>query len=365
MLVPLPGTLTAKLDLQENVPLAPLTTLKIGGEARFFVKAATAEQVAAALTLADSQGLDLFVLGGGSNVLVSDSGFDGLVLQPALLGITYAEVGETASGQGAVLVTAQAGEDWDSFVEYCVERELAGIECLSGIPGWVGGTPVQNVGAYGQEVSETIVSVHCLDRQSAQVLDLSAAQCEFAYRRSIFNSTLRDRYIVLSVTFGLLKKGAPKLAYPELQKAVGTGSAIPTLSDVRKAVLNIRRGKSMVIDPDDANSRSAGSFFKNPVVVRSKLTEIEEIFPQESVPFYDAGNGMVKIPAAWLIEKAGFGKGFSHGNAGISSNHSLALINRGGAAAAELVSLKHMIVDAVKVMFGIELSPEPVFVGFE
>lgn len=353
-----------QIHIQEDVELAPLTTLNIGGRARYFVKAKTAEEAAAAVSFAAGRGLELFVLGGGSNVLVSDRGFNGFVLQAALSGISDAEGTMDSSTPRQILVTAQAGEEWDKFVEYCVGRNLAGVECLSGIPGWVGGTPVQNVGAYGQEVSETIVSVRCLDLKTGEMVDLSARECGFSYRRSIFNSTHRDWYLVLSVTFRLLEGGDPKLVYPELQRSVEGGAKVPTLSDARNAVLSIRRSKSMVIDPSDPNSRSAGSFFKNPIVDREKLAMINRLLHGESAPFFDAGGEMVKIPAAWLIERAGFGKGFIHGNAGISSKHSLALINRGGATAAELVSLKDMIIDAVERSFGIELTPEPVFIGF-
>lgn len=356
------------LDIQENVPLAPLTTLKVGGPARFFVEARTEEEVQAALVHASAHRLDVFILGGGSNILVSDAGFGGLAVRVALKGITPqapAASGENAAASGGdrVLIEARAGEDWDKFVEYCIGRDLAGIECLSGIPGFVGGTPVQNVGAYGQEVSETIVSVRCLDRESGSFVTLSNEDCGFSYRKSSFNSTLKDRYVVLSVLFALEPGGRPKIAYKDLREAFP--GPTPTLAETRAAVLKIRGAKSMVIDPNDPNSRSAGSFFKNPIVDRSELPEIANAALAETVPSFEADGDMVKIPAAWLIERAGFQKGFSMGNAGISTNHSLALINRGGATADEIVTLKNTIVESVKAKFGIELVPEPIFVGFD
>lgn len=336
------------LDIQKDIPLAPLTTLKIGGRARLFVVARDEEQVAEAVKFAKDNGLDLFVLGGGSNALVSDKGFDGLVLQIALKGISETDT-----------ITVAAGEDWDEFVAYCVKNDLAGVECLSGIPGFAGGTPVQNVGAYGQEVSETIVSVRCFDRKTDEFVTLSNADCGFSYRTSVFNSTERDRYIVLNVTFKLQKGGEAKIVYKDLKEHFSDKR--PSLAEVREAVLKIRRAKSMVIDASDPNSKSAGSFFKNPVVERSKFDEIRAAY--ENAPSFDFGD-KVKIPAAWLIENAGFHKGFASGNAGISTNHTLALINRGGASAEELLSLKDDIQSGVEAKFGIMLQPEPVFVGF-
>ena len=341
-------------ELQQDVHLGPLTTLDIGGPARFFVVAQSEKQIAEAFMFAKRESLDLFILGGGSNVLISDRGFDGLVLQIALKGVST-----SVEQDGVVSVTANAGEDWDGFVLYCVENELAGVECLSGIPGLVGGTPVQNVGAYGQEVSETIVSVRCFDRKANDVITLTNADCGFRYRTSVFNSTESDRYIVLSVTFALRKGGEPKIVYKDLKEHFEEKR--PSLGEVRDAVLKIRRSKSMVIDHDDPNSKSAGSFFKNPVVEKNKLEEIRTV--RKNVPSFEFGD-KVKIPAAWLIENAGFFKGSVFGNAGISSNHTLALINRGSASAEEIILLKNEIQKAVEAKFGITLQPEPVFVGF-
>ena len=334
------------------MPLAPLTTLQIGGPARFFVRAESAEEVAGAFELATMRGLRVFVLGGGSNLLVADDGFDGLVIQTALRGID--RDGHT--------ITAGAGEDWDTLVSLCVAEGLGGVECLSGIPGSVGGTPIQNVGAYGQEVSDTITSVRCFDRSSGDILDLSHADCGFTYRRSIFNSVERDHYIVLSVTYQLDETARPKIEYKDLQTHFGDRE--PTLADVREAVLVIRRSKSMVIDPNDPNSRSAGSFFKNPVVGQEKFDAIS-LELGGTVPHFSGGDNLIKIPAAWLIERAGFAKGFRLGNVGISSNHSLALVNLGGGSAREILALKEKIQAAVSEKFDILLQHEPVFVGFD
>jgi len=343
------------VNIRENVPLASLTTLKIGGPASFFAEAVHEDEIVEAFEFADSRGLDVFVLGGGSNILVSDEGFDGLVIQIGIKGIA-----EGGSGNPDYDITAQAGEDWDSFVAYCVERRLAGVECLSGIPGFVGGTPVQNVGAYGQDVSETIVSVRCFDRETREFVAFSNAECGFEYRKSIFNSTHRDRYVVISVTYELRQSGEPMIVYKDLiEHFVDTN---PGLSEVRAAVLQIRRAKSMVIDASDPNSQSAGSFFKNPVVPLYKYDVMAEELG--FVPHFPAGDDLVKIPAAWLIERAGFPKGYTKGNAGISSNHTLALINRGGASAHEIISLKDDIQQAVNERFNIELYPEPIFIGF-
>ena len=342
-----------RLNIKENAPLAPMTTLKVGGAARFFVCAGSAEAVAEACEYARARRLDIFFLGGGSNIVVADSGFPGLVVQIATKGID----------REGDMVTAQAGETWDDLVSFCVEHNLAGVECLSGIPGLVGGTPIQNVGAYGQDVSETIASVRCLDRTDGRVKDLANNECGFTYRTSIFNSTVRGRYVVLAVTFALKAGGRPKITYKDLQESFRGHE--PTLAETRNAVIAIRRSKSMVIDPADPNSRSVGSFFKNPIVDPALFDKIAAMPGSGQVPHFDAGPAKVKIPAAWLIEKAGFYKGYARGNAGISTNHSLAIVNRGGATAAEIIDLKDEITAGVEAKFGITLVPEPIFIGFE
>ncbi|MGD9629752.1 MAG: UDP-N-acetylmuramate dehydrogenase [Pyrinomonadaceae bacterium] len=345
------------MEISENIPLAPYTTLGVGGPARYFAEARSESEVAAALEFAAARSLPVFVLGGGSNIVVADRGYDGLVVKIDISGVEY----EDEDGV-AVAVTAGAGEDWDGLVEQCVNSGLAGVECLSGIPGSVGGTPVQNVGAYGQDVSETIVSVRCLDRATGTPTLLTNAECGFGYRTSIFNTTLRDRYIVTSVAFRLERGDSARVAYKDLVEHFGGRK--PSLLEVREAVLAIRRSKSMVIDNADPNSRSAGSFFKNPVVDRSVAESVAIKLGVDRVPQFPFGDNMVKIPAAWLIERSGFSKGFKLGNAGISANHSLAIVNRGGASAVEILALKELIETSVYHKFGISLVPEPLLVGF-
>lgn len=340
-------------QIQTDVPLGPLTTLGIGGPARFFASVETEGEIETALSFAETRGLDVFILGGGSNLLVADAGFDGLVLQINLKGILRSD-GQTGK------LSVGAGEEWDRFVVFCVANDLAGAECLSGIPGLVGGTPIQNVGAYGQEVSETITSVRCYDRSERRFVELSHAECGFEYRKSNFNSTERNRYIVTSVSYNMRPGGQPKIEYKDLIEHFAGRK--PTLAETRAAVLEIRRAKSMVIDPADPNSRSAGSFFKNPIVAKTRLDQLRDRYP--NMPSFPVSETTVKIPAAWLIENAGFRKGFVSGKAGLSANHTLALINRGGATAKDLLDLKAVISGAVLERFGIELYPEPVFLGF-
>lgn len=353
--------MASEIIFQENISLAPLTTLKIGGEARFFARAENEGQIFEALDLARQKSLTVFILGGGSNVLIADKGFDGLVLQIALKGIS--REGNT--------VTAAAGEDWDGFVGHCVAEDLAGLECLSGIPGFVGATPIQNVGAYGQEVSETITTVRVYDRETGDIKDLSRAECGFSYRSSIFNTSERERYIVLAVTFALTQNGEPAIRYADLKKYFADGNTHPSLSEVREAVTRIRARKSMVISAADPNSKSAGSFFKNPVVSRQQYQSIQKtaeslglIADHATVPSFPAPDEQVKIPAAWLIEKSGFYKGYVRGNAGLSANHTLAIINRGGANASDVLELKDEIQNKVQEKFGVALKPEPIFIGF-
>ena len=347
--------------LREQVPLAPLTTLGVGGPARYFAEARTESDVREAVQHAKSLNAPLFVLGGGSNLLVADSGFDGLVLKIALRGI------EQAPGDGeSVIFDGAAGEEWDHFVARAVAENCAGIECLSGIPGSVGGTPVQNVGAYGQEVAETIREVVALDRQSLQLRTFTNEECGFGYRTSIFNTTERDRYIILRVSFSLRRGGKPTIRYADLQKVYADATAGPTLSGVRAAVLEIRQRKAMLIVPGDDDARSAGSFFKNPIVPQHQHNELHTKLRARGLglPSYPAGEGLRKLPAAWLVEHAGFSKGYSLGAAGISRRHTLAIVNRGGATAADIVALKDEIQSRVLSEFGVQLQPEPVFLGF-
>ncbi len=347
----------------EEVPLAPYTTFQIGGPARWFAEAASEDDIPAGIAFAGQRRLPLFVLGGGSNLLVSDGGFPGLVLRIALRGI---ESSEGSGGNGQPVVSAAAGEDWDGLVAYAVAAGFAGIECLSGIPGTVGGTPVQNVGAYGQEVSQTIVMVRAFDRSTSQFVNLPAAACGFSYRRSIFNSTERERYVVSRVEYRLRQDAPANFVYADVAKYFASRNVTtPTLAEVREAVRSIRAQKGMLLVPGDADCRSAGSFFKNPIVPIAKLDSVAQELgiEKQRIPAYPAQDSQVKISAAWLIERAGFAKGYALGNAGISSRHTLALINRGGASAAEVTALRDRVIETVASRFAIRLEPEPVWLA--
>ena len=341
------------VTIREQVSLAEYTTFGIGGKARYFALAENEADVVEAVQLAAKRDLPLFVLGGGSNLLVPDEGFNGLVLLIWIQGIT-------GSAQSTPQVTTDedgffdvgAGERWDDLVVEAVRANCAGIECLAGIPGSVGGTPVQNVGAYGQEVSETIASVRAFDRHSGEFVELSNTECGFRYRESVFNTTERGRYIVTRVRFKLRPNGAPTLKYADLQKRFGT--SLPTLLEVSAAVRQIRDAKGMLIVDGDPDCRSAGSFFKNPIVAMDVLERIP------GVPHWPAGEGHVKLPAAWLLEQAGFVKGYGSGPVRISSKHTLALTNRGGATFADVVAMQDEIVAGVWAKFGVRLEREPV-----
>jgi UDP-N-acetylmuramate dehydrogenase len=343
---------------QAQVPLAPLTTLRVGGEARLFARATSTAEIAAAVAWCREHRVSLFVLGGGSNLVVSDRGLDGLALQVAIGGMTV------AAANGATLLRAGAGEPWDAVVQQAVSRGLAGLECLSGIPGSVGGTPVQNVGAYGQEVGDTIADVTVFDRVDAIVRTLTGAECGFEYRMSRFKRQDEGRFIVCDVGFRLTA-GPPTLKYPDLIAELERRQiASPSLADVRASVVAVRRRKGMVIDSGDPDTRSVGSFFMNPVVSSDVHASLERA-AGGSVPAFHLAEQSVKVPAAWLIEHAGFARGFHAGRAGISSKHPLALINRGGATAREVVALAAVIKRAVMDRFNICLMPEPVFIGFD
>ena len=343
---------------QEQVALARYTTLGIGGPARWFAEAANESEIAEAVQWAREEGLPVFILGGGSNLLVSDAGFPGLVLHIALRGV---EVEGAVDDRDKRVYRVAAGENWDAFVERAAQDGCAGIECMAGIPGTVGGTPVQNVGAYGQEVAETVLQVRVLDLESLQFGEIPASACGFAYRSSIFNTTQRGRYLVTRVDYCLRFGGAPQLRYADLQKAFPS-DAQPSLAQVAAAVRGIRRTKGMLLVEGDPDCRSAGSFFKNPIVPVEQLSELTARLG-ERPPTYPAGEGMVKLPAAWLIERAGFKKGFRLGRAGISTRHTLALVNLGGATAADILALRDVIAERL-LGAGIVLEMEPVTVGF-
>lgn len=353
------------LNILENIPLASYTTLGIGGSARYFVSAESESMMQDALAWATQHGFSSFVLGGGSNLIVSDTGYNGLVIQTALKGSHAPNLYLTSHPvpEERVHITVGAGEDWDAFVLQCVRENLQGIECLAGIPGRVGATPVQNVGAYGQEVAETILRVRALDRTTGEIRTLPSSDCGFAYRRSRFNHDEPGRWVILSVTFVLKPNGPPALKYADLKNYFADAAEPPRLIDVYNAVREIRSRKGMVVRHDDPDSRSAGSFFKNPTVT---MAESERIMAQAGgdIPHWPQENGVLKLSAAWLIERAGFRRGEAFGNVGISSKHVLALINRGSGTAAELTALARRIQDGVIQTWGVTLSPEPVFLGF-
>jgi UDP-N-acetylmuramate dehydrogenase len=367
-----------------RVALSAYTTLGLGGPAGRFVEAGDEEQLIAAVREADRAGEPVLVLGGGSNLVVSDEGFPGTVIHVATRGITVA--GQPADD--SALVTVAAGEVWDGLVAWSVAEGLAGLECLSGIPGLAGATPIQNVGAYGQDVSETITEVRAFDRERDEVIRLSNAECEFGYRTSRLKRAAAGLatgpLVVLSVTFRLWRaepgRGLSRpVKYAELARRLGVevGGRVP-LEEARAAVLALRRGKGMVLDPGDPDTRSAGSFFTNPIVSAAQFDELrrraaERLGPEVSVPHFPAdepppdggpAEGAVKVPAAWLIERAGFAKGYpARGAVRISTKHTLALTNPGGGSAAELLTLAGEIRAGVRGLFGINLSNEPVLVG--
>ncbi len=348
---------------RRDVPLAPLTTLRLGGPARRLVTVYDEPSLIEVVQTAAATGEPLLVLGGGSNVVLSDGGFDGTVVRIALHGLTGSRHGRS------VRLTAAAGEDWESFVALSVTDGLVGLEALSGIPGLVGASPIQNVGAYGQEVCQTITAVRAYDRVAAEVVTLSAEQCRFAYRQSVFKATT-NRWVVLAVTFELEQSplSAP-VRYAELARTLGVavGACAPA-SQVRDAVLRLRRSKGMVLDDADPDTRSAGSFFTNPRLsseqARALRARVEKrLGAGSAAPEWPEADGQVKISAAWLIEQAGFTRGSFDGPVGISSKHTLALVHRGGGRTADLLAVAREIRTGVRESFGVELIAEPVLVG--
>lgn len=347
----------ARLAIQENVPLAPLTTLGVGGAARYYVRLEREADLPLALEFAEQRGLEAFALGGGSNLLVGDAGFQGLVAHVALRGVVW---------EGAE-ATAAAGENWDDLVAASVARECAGIECLSGIPGSVGATPIQNVGAYGQEVADTLVAARVWDRVARTWREIPAAECGFGYRSSRFNGAERGRYIVTAVRFGLRAGGEAKIEYAELRRRFPEG-ATASPAEARRAVLELRAGKGMVLAPGRPESRSAGSFFKNPVV-SAEQAEAIAARAGAAPPRFETPAG-VKLSAAWLIERAGFGRGFrptratgEPGPVGLSPLHALAILAYEGARAADVEALAETIRAGVFARFGVRLEREPARIG--
>ena len=348
------------INLLKDVLLASHSVFKIGGPAKYFCEVNNKEELIEVVGWAKAKKLPIFVLGGGSNILVADEGFPGLVIKNSIGGITE---------KGGALITVGAGEDWDKFVEFAVSRNLAGIECLSGIPGTVGAAPVQNIGAYGQSAAETIESLEALDLETDKELFFGKSDCEFGYRTSKFKKNL-GRYVITSVSFALYPGGMPKLAYHELQNYF-TENHSPTLLEVRDAVLKIRSAKGMVAKGEELHS-SVGSFFTNPIISQEALEDLKLFVDQCKTAknccadpwFWARSDGKAKISAACLIECAGFEKGLKRGGVGISSLHSLAIINYGGASAKEVLALADDIKNKVKDKFGVSLEIEPQLVGF-
>ena len=344
------------------VPLAPRTTFGLGGSARFFAEIADASDVPVALRWAKERDLPVFILGGGSNLVVADEGFPGLVARICTRGLLWTQAG------GEVRVEVQAGEAWDDVVAEAVLRGTAGIECLSGIPGTAGAAPVQNIGAYGQEAAEAIRSVSVLDRETLEMRKFTPSDCGFGYRTSLFKRE-PGRFVIRSITLALVVGGRPALRYAELTSTF-SGSTTPSLAEVRETVLALRRKKSMVLDEADPNHRSAGSFFTNPVVGAELAAEIAHravaagaVQDPMEMPRFTLPDGQVKLAAGWLIEHAGLSKGFRMGPVGISSRHALALVHHGGGTTADLLRLALHVRAVVFDRFGVVLSPEPVFLG--
>jgi UDP-N-acetylmuramate dehydrogenase len=346
------------INISENISLSKLTSIRLGGKARYFCECGSEKDLVECLEYAKEKNLKIQFLGGGSNTVFSDKGFEGIVVKIDIKGINIHN-----DFKDNVILKVGAGEEWDVFVKYCTENKFAGVECLSGIPGSVGATPIQNVGAYGQEVKDTIIFVKTIDRETKKTVMFSNEDCLFGYRSSRFKTIDKDKYIVTEVLFKLRKDGKPEIKYPELVKYLKTKNDNGfSLEDVRLAVLELRKRKSMIVDEADPDSVSCGSFFVNPVVSEKIYDEMcqKAGIEKDVIPYYKTEEGF-KLSAAWLIENAGFNKGYTKNGAGISNKHSLALVNRGGTA-GDLLKLAEEIQEKVFDKFGIVLVKEPVVV---
>lgn len=346
--------------------LSEHTTLRLGGATPKLLDFDAEDELVQAIRDADASKTPFVVLGGGSNVVVADSGLPFPVFRPRFRGLSVHETG------GEVLVQVAAGHVWDDVVADLADKGLVGLECLSGIPGFAGAAPIQNIGAYGQELASSLVAVRAYDRERREIVDLPKARCRLAYRTSLFKAHADEqRYVVLGLELRLRRAPPERPRYADLSQLLGPSSATPSVSRIREAVLVLRRAKGMVSDPCDPDSRSAGSFFVNPVVTRARADQIERLASAHPgvararpMPRFEQPDGHVKLAAAWLVEQAGFAKGYSHGRAGISRKHALAIVNRGGASALEVLDLARRIQEAVEARFGVQLAPEPVFLGF-
>jgi UDP-N-acetylmuramate dehydrogenase len=344
------------LHIQHNVILRPHTTLQVGGAARLFVEAHSRQVLQQALWWANRQRQPTFLLGGGSNVVVADSGFDGLVIKLSLPGIAQQS---TATG---ALLCCGAGVDWDTLVAQACADDLAGLECLSGIPGTVGAAPVQNIGAYGQEVSQTLQAVHVIERRSGQLHILPPAALGLRYRHSHFKTLWAQRFAIAQVDLSLVRGAAGCTAYPEVQNFLGQPAG--SVAQVRQAVLALRARKSLLLRPHLENGRSVGSFFINPTVPCETLPGLVQALGDGLPRYMQPGGTHAKLSAAWLIERAGFARGCALGNVGLSTAHALCLVNRGEATAQEVVGFAASLATAVRRLCGVVLQPEPQFLGF-
>jgi UDP-N-acetylmuramate dehydrogenase len=347
------------ITVKENYPLRELTTFKIGGAARYFTEVSREDEIIKAVEFAKDRSLDLFVLGGGSNLLVSDAGFFGLVIHNKITGLESSQKGNS------IIVTANAGHDWDAFTKFCTEHNWQGVECLSGIPGTVGAAPVQNIGAYGQSAENVVEEVRAIDMSTCAAALFGNRECGFGYRKSIFNTDAAGRYIITGVTFRLAASGCPHVTHHDLKRYFSSTANI-TPTQVRDAVLEIRNSKGLLVLDGYERLNSAGSFFKNPVVSHDLFERVEKTvhdtggcenwcWPQTS--------GDVKISAACLIQTAGFTRGYRRGNVGISPRHALAIINYGNATASEVIAFARQVQEQVLEKFGITLKPEVQCIG--
>ncbi len=348
-------------EVRSDLSAAALTSIGVGGPIAHLWPVQHPQDARNALAYARDRDLPWWVLGGGSNVVAADAGLLGVVVQPAKpagLGVEILDVSDKC-----VLVRVRAGVAWDELVAHSVAQGWQGIECLSGIPGQVGAAPIQNIGAYGQEFSEVAVAVHALDTRTLASVRLESAACQFGYRSSVFK-TNPDQFIVLGVDVALQRDRPPCLAYAQVRDALAE-TAQPSLTQVRQTVLALRRAKGMVLDPNDPDSRSCGSFFVNPVVPAETAAAVlaDLVRPGETAPRWPQPAGTVKLSAAWLLERCGLGRGHGQGRVGLSTKHTLAVVNRGGATAAEVLAFADEVAQAVQARCGVTLLREPVLLG--
>jgi UDP-N-acetylmuramate dehydrogenase len=351
---------TASIVIRENVTLADFTTFAVGGPARWFAQVSNEEEALQALVFAREKGLPLLVMGGGSNILASDDGFPGLVILNRITGFSFEQAG------GDIFVTAGGGEDWQDFVDRCIGAGWQGVECLAGIPGTVGASPIQNIGAYGQEVSQVITEVRCLEIATGTTVTFDNEKCSFRYRESIFNTKRIGSYLVTSVTFRLKRNAAPAVNYRELEERL-SAVAEPGPADVRDSVMSIRDGKGLIVRPGYQSFRCAGSFFKNPVVTSAQFEQVRDLVGGHGEGAgwaWPMNGGFVKISAARLIQCSGFERGYRSGNVGISPRHTLILVSYEGATAGEIVDFASEVQRRVMDRFGVLLLPEVRLVGF-